>query len=434
MRVIKLTAIGIIMAASTLVLSACATTADPGNTGDTGTETVELTWWHNATSDPLKGVWEQVAKEFENDHPGVKITVTGYQNEDLQRTLIPQALLAGGDAAPDVFMVWPGGEVRSQVQAGYLKDLTTSAASSLSKLGSSINPWQVDGKQYGVPYTFGIEGFWYNKNLFEEAGIAQVPTTLPELNDAVAKLKAINVAPIAVGAKDLWPAGHWWYQFALASCSVETLESAIPQLDFSDPCWVEAGTLLKEFVDTKPFQDGWLATSAQTGADSSAGLVANGNAGMELMGHWNSGKIGELAPGGVVPEFVGWFPMVSVPGAAGLPGIAMGGGDGWGVYKDAPDVAVELVAYIVSDDVQKRFAETGSGIPTNPAGTSGLTDVNLKMVADGLADATYVQLWLDSALGPDFGSPLNQAVVDLMAGKGTPESVVKALEDTAAKQ
>ena len=36
----------------------------------------------------------------------------------------------------------------------------------------------------------GIEGFWYNKELFAEAGITAPPTTLDELNAAVTKLKA----------------------------------------------------------------------------------------------------------------------------------------------------------------------------------------------------------------------------------------------------
>jgi raffinose/stachyose/melibiose transport system substrate-binding protein len=346
---------------------------------------VTITWWHNATSDPLQGLWADVAAEFEEANPGVKVEVTGYQNEDLQRTLIPNAL-ASGDA-PDLFMVWPGGEVRAQAEAGYLKDLTEVAADTAAELGGTVKPWQVDGKQYALPFTFGIEGFWYNKDLFEQAGI---------------------------------------------DGATETLQTAIPALDFSDPCWVEAGELLQEFVATEPFQEGFLATSGQQGADSSAGLIANGKAGMELMGHWNSGTIGSLTADATVPEFLGWFPMVSVPGTAGDPTITMGGGDGWGVSAEAPDAAVDLLKYVLSEDVQKRFAAIGSGIPTHPGAADSLTDENLKAIAAGLAESSYVQLWLDSDLGPTFGTPLNQAIVNLMAGTGTPEDIVKVLEDTAA--
>ncbi|AYF98196.1 ABC transporter substrate-binding protein [Protaetiibacter intestinalis] len=424
----RITRVGAVAAASALAiggLTACTPSGDDNNDGE-----VTLTWWHNATTDPQKGLWEDVAAEFEESHPGVKVEVTGYQNEDLQRTLIPNALQSGD--APDIFMVWPGGEVRSQVEAGYLKDLTDVASDSIDALGGVVTPWTVDGKVYALPYTFGIEGIWYNKDLYSAAGVSSVPETLPELEDANEKLRDYGVAPMAVGAGDLWPAGHWWYQFALAACSTDTLKAAIPALDFSDPCWVEAGELLQDFVATNPFQDGFLASSGQQGADSSAGLVANGNAAAELMGHWNAGQIGSLTPDATVPSWLGWYPMVSVPGTAGDPTITMGGGDGFGVSKDAPDVAVELLQYILSDDVQKRYAATGAGIPTNPAAADSIEDPNLKAIAAGLAESSYVQLWLDSDLGPTFGTPLNQAVVNLMAGTGTPEDIVKVLEDTAA--
>lgn len=395
-------------------------------------EPVTLRFWHNATADPQLTNWKKAATDFEASHPGVTIEVTGYQNEELQRTLIPQALQAGGEAAPDVFMVWPGGEVRAQAEAGHLKDLTSLAADTITELGGVVKPWEVDGKQYALPFTFGITGVWYNKDLFTKAGITATPKTLTELGDAVTKLKAIDVAPIAVGAKDKWPAGHWWYQFAISSCSVETLQTAIPALNFDDPCWIDAGKRLQEWVAAEPFQEGFLATSAQQGADSSAGMVANGKAAMEFMGAWNAGQIGSLTSDKKVPEFLGWFPFPSIPGTPGDPTITMGGGDAFGVYKDAPDVAVEFAEYLVSADVQKTFAAGGAGIPANPAGHEALTDPNLKAIATGLAGSSYVQLWLDSALGPEFGNPLNDAIVKLMGGKGTPEDIVEALKKTAA--
>ena len=53
-----------------------------------------------------------------------------------------------------------------------------------------------------------------------------------------------------------------------------------------DPCFTKAGEDLKAFLDIKPFQKGFLGTPAQQGAGSSAGMVANGKAAMELQGDW----------------------------------------------------------------------------------------------------------------------------------------------------
>ncbi|MFB7894007.1 ABC transporter substrate-binding protein [Microbacterium sp. NPDC056044] len=407
------------------VLAGCAGGGDEGDSGDG----VTITWWHNATSGPLPAVWEEVAAEFEEAHPGVTVEQTGYQNEELQRTLIPNALAAGDP--PDLFQVWPGGELRDQVKNGYLQPLDDAIADTISSVGATVNPWQVDGKTYGIPFTFGIEGFWYNIDLFEQAG-AEVPTTFDELVDTVGALRDAGITPIAVGAGDGWPAAHWWYQFALKSCSPEALAAAETEFDFSDPCFVEAGAQLQEFLGIEPFQDGFLGTPAQQGAGSSAGMVANGQAAMELMGHWNAGTIGGLTPDQKVPAFLGWFPVPGIDGADGDPTAALGGGDGFGCSTDAPPECAELLAFIMSEDVQKKFAASGSGIPTVPAAQASLEDANLKMVADGLAEASFVQLWLDTAFGTTVGNAMNEGIVNLFAGTGTPEEIVEKMQDAAA--
>ncbi|MCC2033704.1 ABC transporter substrate-binding protein [Microbacterium allomyrinae] len=402
--------------------------AGDGGGGEDG-DGVTLTWWHNATSGPMPAVWEEVAAEFEEAHPGVTVEQTGYQNEELQRTLIPNALAAGDP--PDLFQVWPGGELRGQVENGYLMPLDDVIGDTVESVGATVNPWQVDGVTYGIPFTFGVEGFWYNTEQFADAG-AEVPTTFDELVEVVGALREAGSTPIAVGAGDGWPAAHWWYQFALKSCSPETLAAAETEFDFTDPCWVEAGEQLQDFLGVEPFQDGFLGTPAQQGAGSSAGLVANGQASMELMGHWNAGVIGGLTPDQEVPAFLGWFPVPGIAGADGDPTAALGGGDGFGCSADAPPECAELLAYIMSEDVQKKFAASGSGIPTVPAAQSSLEDPNLKMVADGLAAASFVQLWFDTAFGTTVGNAMNEGIVNLFAGTGTPEEIVQRMQDAAA--
>jgi len=419
------------LAATGLAIGALAGCAGGGGTGSTdGGEDVTLTWWHNATSGPMPAVWEEVAAEFEAANPGVKVEQTGYQNEELQRTLIPNALAAGDP--PDLFQVWPGGEIRDQVANGYLMPLDDKIGDTISSVGATVGPWQVDGETYAVPFTFGIEGFWYNTDLFEQAGIDAPPTTLDELKEDVGLLRDAGITPIAVGAGDKWPAAHWWYQFALHSCSPETLQSAAADFDFSDACFVDAGSELEDFIGINPFQEGFLGTAAQQGAGSSAGLVANGQAAMELMGHWNAGVIGGLTPDEKVPAFLGWFPFPAIEGSAGDPSATLGGGDGFGCSADAPPECADLLAYIMSPEVQAKFAASGAGIPTVASAQSSIEDPNLKLVADGLAASSFVQLWLDTEYGTTVGNAMNEGIVNLFGGVGTPEDIVKKMEDAAA--
>ena len=72
---------------------------------------------------------------------------------------------------------------------------------------------------------------------------------------------------------------------------------------------------MQQLLDAKPFQDGFLATPAQQGATSSAGLLANGKVAMELQGHWDAGVMQPLTPDNKVPSFLGWFAFPNVPGS-----------------------------------------------------------------------------------------------------------------------
>ena len=70
-----------------------------------------------------------------------------------------------------------------------------------------------DGKvQYGLPYQSNVQGFFYNKDLFDKAGIAYPTddTTYDEFLDMIAKLKASGVTPIAIGSKN---SGYSMWEF-----------------------------------------------------------------------------------------------------------------------------------------------------------------------------------------------------------------------------
>jgi raffinose/stachyose/melibiose transport system substrate-binding protein len=320
------------------------------------------------------------------------------------------------------------------VEAGYLKDITEQTKAEVANIGSAAGIWQVDGKQYGLPYRMGIEGVWYNKQLFTQAGIAAPPTSLAELNDAVVKLKAINVVPIAVGAGDKWPAAHWWYNFGLRACSVDTLKKASVDLVFDDPCFVKAGQDLKAFIDTKPFQPNFIATPGQADPTSANGLLANGKAAMELMGDWNKGTLESVAVDkAALAGFLGWFPFPAITGSAGDPKAALGGGDGFACARVAPAECVEFLRYIVSPDVQKGYAEIGTGLPVAKGAEAGVADPALKSILEATTGATYVQLWLDTAFGSTVGNAMNDAIVAIFAGTGTPERVVEAMRSAAKK-
>jgi raffinose/stachyose/melibiose transport system substrate-binding protein len=423
------------LAATTGLAVAALTGCTSGGADDGDGDGTTIVWWHNGTGEPLLSLWQDVADEFEEANPGVTVEVQAYQNEELQRTLIPNALRSGSGV--DLYQQWGAGELAAQVEAGYVMDLTDEVQAEVDALGAVVAPWQIDGQTYGLPFNFGIEGFWYNTELFAQAGIAAPPTTLDELTTAIEQLKAAGITPIGVGAGDKWPAAHYWYNFALKSCSPEVLQEAQQDLVFEDECFVEAGERLEEFIASEPFQDGFLATTAQQGAGSSAGMLATGQVAMELMGHWNPGVMGGILQeesgdaNATPPEFLGWFNFPGISDAAGDPTAALGGGDGFSCAAWAPPECVDLLKYITSEEVQTRFGELGAGVPVTPGSEAGIADPNLQLVLDGLRSASYVQLWLDTAYGPTVGGAMNDGIVSLFGGQGSPEDVVTGMQDAA---
>jgi raffinose/stachyose/melibiose transport system substrate-binding protein len=409
-----------------MVATAC---GDDGGGADDSDGGTTITWWHNSNNEPGRGYYEQVAKDFEDDHPGVTVEVSAMAHEDMVDKL--EAAFQSGDI-PDIYMERGGGELADHVDAGMVRDLTDDAAEEIDKIGGSVAGWQVDDQTYALPFSLGVVGFWYNTGLWDEAGISAPPTTMGELYDAIGQLKEAGLTPISVGAGDKWPAAHYWYYAAVRTCEQSVLEEAVTSLDFSDPCFVEAGEVLEDLLDTEPFNPGFLTTPAQEGATSASGLLATGKVATELQGHWEPGVMQGLTDDGLgLGDQTGWFPFPAVEGGAGDPAAQLGGGDAWAVAETAPDEAVDLVKYLLSDEVQTGFAQNDMGLPTNPAATGSVSDPALAELLEVRDQAPFVQLYFDTAFGASIGGAMNDEIALLFAGKASPQDVVDATQEAA---
>lgn len=426
----KILAVSAVMMMATAGLSACSSddSGDGGGSGD-----VSMTFWHNSTTGEGKAYWEKTAADFETANPGVKIAIQAIQNEDMDGKL--QTALNSGDA-PDIFMARGGGKLADIVEAGQVLDITDSidAATKSAISDGVLSAFAIDGKKYGMPTSVLPGGIYYSQDLFTAAGVAATPTSISELESASTALKGTGVSPIALGAKDAWPAAHWYFFFALRECSQATMDAAAKSMTFDDPCWLKAAEDLEDFAATEPFNEGFLTTSAQQGAGSSAGLVANHQAAMELMGAWNPGVIASLTPDEKPLPDLGWFPFPAVDGGKGEPGAMMGGVDGFSCSADAPKKeCTAFLNFIAGKEQQEGYANAFHTLPASKEAQGVVTEPVLKSILEAYNEAPYVTLWLDTMYGQNVGNALNSGVVDMLAGKGDAAGIVKAVNDAAAK-
>jgi raffinose/stachyose/melibiose transport system substrate-binding protein len=396
-------------------------------------EPVTITWYHIQNNDPGLSLWKTLADEYTAAHPNVTIDIQVNENEAFKTKLT--TLLQQGDI-PDLFQTWGGGGLRQQAEAGLVKDISADIAAWKDEINAgALSMYEVDGKNYGVPFDLGLVGFWYNTKSFADAGIASPPATWAEFLTTVQTLKDKGITPIALAGKDTWTGAFYWAYLAVRNAGQQGMETAVVNGDWTDPAFVRAGEQFKQLIDLEPFQEGFLA-APWDGAGSGAAAMATYNGAMQLMGQWLPGTVNANSGGSrEMGEGLGWFPFPAVDGAAGDPFDGIGGGNGFAVGKDAPPETVDFLHYLVSLDAANRWGALNSGIlPTTVGSEASVTDPTMTSVLEGRSKAKFVQLYLDQATTPELGGAINEAVATLYAGTGTPASVAEAINTAAAGQ
>lgn len=138
-------------------------------------------------------------KEFEKIHPKVKINLEllGDAEGILERR-------AAAGELPDVTLV-PGAIDTEEYNKYFLP---------IDDLGfneENIYDYSVgtDNKLYTLSTSMLWEGVLYNKEIFKEANIKELPKTKQEFFEACKKIKEIGVTPIALNYKQQWVMSMW---------------------------------------------------------------------------------------------------------------------------------------------------------------------------------------------------------------------------------
>lgn len=170
------------------MLVGCGGTSSAGNKSSNGDVTLTYAIWDKNQEPGMR----KMADAFEAKNPGIKVNVevTGW---DQYWTKLEAA--ASGGSLPDVFWMHPNQAAR-YASNGVLMDLTDkikgSSSVKLDKFPKDlVKVYENDGKNYAIPKDFDTIGLWYNKKLFDEAGVAY-PNENWTWNDLLAAAKKIT--------------------------------------------------------------------------------------------------------------------------------------------------------------------------------------------------------------------------------------------------
>ncbi len=393
---------------------------------------VEINWWHISTKDPGLTYWQKLADDYMATHPNVTIKITVLENEAF-KTKLTTVMQSGNP--PDIFQSWGGGTMVEQAKAGLLKDISADMAANNGAWKNTfaqgaLGVYAYQGKQYGVPWDMGMVGWWYNKDLFAKAGIQNTPKTWTEFLDAVKKLKAAGITPIALGEKDSWTGMHIWSYLATRIGGQAAFEAALNRKgSFAGPAFVKAFEKLNELIALQPFQAGFLGNTH----DEMQATFGNGKAAMELSGQWAPSVESANAADKKGVANLGMFGFPAVEGGAGDATDVIGGGNGFAIGKNAPQEAIDFVKYLTTASAQSQMASLGMGIPVVKGSEVGLKDANMVEVQKAFAAAKYFQLYYDQFLPSAVGDAINSNVQTVFAGTATPQQAAQAIEDAAKK-
>ena len=111
----------------------------------------------------------------------------------------------------------------------------------------------------------------------------------------------------------------------------------------------------------------------------------------------------------------------------------MGGADGYACAVDAPDECVQFLNFTANVENQEAYAIAFNTLPANTQAQGVIDEPAMLDILEAYGNADYMMLWLDTLLGQNVGNALNGGVVDMLAGQGTPEDIVSAVESAALR-
>ncbi len=259
-------------------LSGCASTTDPGD--DAGP--VTITYSNFISNGGNEENLQKIVDAFEKENTGITVDVQTAAYGDYFTQL--QTDLAAGTEA-DVFDVDAGSFANIQAN-GVLAELSDVDAGKYRT--SVLDTYKVDGKQYGLPTSFSNVVLFYNKELFDAAGV-DYPTADWTWADEKAAAEKLTDKDAGVWG-DYQPVSYYEYYKAVqqAGGSFLNADNTASGIDS------DAGKKAADWIAGK---SGTVMPTAADGAgtaDFDTNLFKEGKLAMWHTGIWMISLVGEL--------------------------------------------------------------------------------------------------------------------------------------------
>ena len=226
---------------------------------------VKITFMSRDSGDtPIARVYENQIAEFMEENPDVEVQNDSIYEEAAYNNKLKVALSTG--ETPSIFYYPAIAGLAEWAQNGVLLDLTDALNADEAWKNTfldgalatyDLSAYGVDGI-YALPNELNVDAIFYNKALFEKAGISETPETMDDLYDAIEKLNAAGITPFGVGGKNTWVMGHIFNNILAKRIGAE----GIIQLGTGEKKWTDADVveclqITKDLKEKGAFAEGF---------------------------------------------------------------------------------------------------------------------------------------------------------------------------------
>jgi raffinose/stachyose/melibiose transport system substrate-binding protein len=336
-----------------------------------------------------------LAREYSEKHPSVQ-----FEFESISQVEIMQRvqLLAASNDLPSMFAFEAGRPLQDMKQEVLDIEKTFKDLGLFDKLNSAavnLLKRQVGGSGlYAIPLEVNIEGFWYNKKMFEDAQM-KVPTTWDEMLQAAEAFKRKGIQPFAVAGQEKWPLTRFIGAYVLRKYGADVMNRVDKgQLKVTDPGFIEAAQTVKQMESQGYFGN----NVTKVNYDAALDLFLLGKAAMFYMGSWELSDYNDPIKNKIGKDNIGFFntPLVK-EGKGSLADYSMNTGLTLSFSKTAYDPSeADWMKAIFGGYGNRAISDTGmlTGFKVDrmPAKIPTLT----KMVQRKLDEAQEGALWFEA--------------------------------------
>ena len=309
-----------------------------------------------------RAVMEGLVAGFQEQHPDMNIELTIVDRE-AWKTQIRNAL---GANPPDVVNWYAANRMGPYVKAGLFEDISDMYANGdLPGLDSVKGALTLDGKQYGVPYTYYQWGMYYREDIFKELGLSE-PTTFDQELANCAKIVESGRACYAIGTKFLWTAGGWFDYLNMRTNGFDFhMQLARGEVEWTDDRVKETFANWRKIID----MGGYIADHQSYSWQEALNFMTDGKAAAYLIGNFAVAPMREAGLDDSQIDFYQFPKIADVPMGEDAPT------DTFHIPSGAAnkDNARAFLQYITSADVQSKI-NSGDALGQLPINANSSVD------------------------------------------------------------